>query len=193
VSDLAPGRTDVLERRARLGALGPTLSRRDVQIARLARRSVVGPEDLTAPELRRFWNYIGASPLVTQVDDAGLGLLLDACEVQHWTPQSVVVRAGQTLPRCYCLVEGYFEATRVGPRGTLPLLRFLPGDVIGDRALVGDAPWPVEVRTGDGETTAALRWTRRRIQERSEGRFDELLAVLARHGRDRDVEALLAG
>jgi CRP-like cAMP-binding protein len=184
----------VADRLARVSAIESTLPRRDVQIARIVRRHERAPESLSATEFRRFWNEIGDSALVSALDDDSLGVLLDACEVQHWTPRSVVVRAGQSLARCYLLVEGGLEATEAGPDGSpIPLTRFLPGDVVGDGALVEDAPWPAAYRTGDGQPTTALRWTRRRLEEsaRDAAQRAALLAALRRHGRDRDVQALV--
>jgi len=198
VSELAPGRADVLEHLAKLSGIDATLARRDLHIARLARRAAetLEPASLGAAELRRLWNELGASPLVTQLDDASLALLFAACEVQRFSPLSVVVRAGQWQPRCCLVAEGVIEARSMSPDGTpLTLLRFLPGDVIGDRALLEDAPWPAEYRTADDETTTVLRLTRRRLAERAQdARHVELLFdALRRHGRDRDVEAMVRG
>jgi CRP-like cAMP-binding protein len=196
MSELAPGRGDVDERLAKLSGVAATLARRDLHIARLARRApaTLQPSSIDAAELRRFWNEFGASPVVTELDDGALALLLAACEVQRIGPMTVVVRAGQWQPRCYLIAEGGIEAGGPGPGGKpASLLRFGPGDVIGDRALLEDAPWAAEHRTTDEASTTVLRLTRRRLAElaQDEEQLELLFGVLRRHGRDRDVEAVL--
>lgn len=196
VSELAPGREDVLERLAQIGGIEATLSRRDLHIARLARRptETLEPASLGAAELRRFWNDLGASPLVSGLDDSSLGLLFAACEVQRFSRLSVVVRAGQWQPRCYLVAEGAIEARVMGPDGSaVAALRFDPGDVLGDRALLEDTPWPAECRTAEDETTTVLRLTRRRLAEQAHDsrQLESLFDALRLHGRDREVEALL--
>jgi hypothetical protein len=198
MDDLAPGRSDVEEQLAKLSGIVPTLPRRDLHIARLARRA---PEtllaaSLDAAELRRFWTEFGASPLLTELDDPALGILLAACEVQRFSSMTVVVRAGQWQPRCYLIAEGAIEARAPGPGGSpLALLRFVPGELIGDRALLDDTPWAAEHRTIEDETTTVLRLSRRQLVERAtaEQELDSLFDALRRHGRDRDVQAVVRG
>jgi len=196
VSELAPGRADVEERMLELSGVAATLPRRDLHIARLAQRSTstLVPASINAAELRRFWNEFGASPLVAELDDGALGLLLAACEVQRISRMTVIVRAGQWQPRCYFIAEGAIEARAQSPDGPpISLLRFTAGELIGDHALLEDAPWLAEHRTTEEQDTTVLRLTRRRLAElaRDEGQLDPLFGALRRHGRDREVAAVL--
>jgi len=191
--ELAPDRTELVELRTRLAEVDLTLPRRDLHIARLARRraETLGPTSLTAPDLRRHWNAFGVSPFVNGVDDDALGLFFSACEVHHISPMSVVVRSGQSYPRCCLLAEGAIDATRIGPDATrLSLLRFLPGDVIGDRAFLDGAPWAVECRTPVDVATTVLRLTPGAIESWAPDLDTphRLLAGLREHGRDGDLE-----
>jgi len=191
VSRLAPDRADLELRKAKLEGLEATLSRRDSQIARLARRSVrsIGPASLTAFDLRRFWVEIGTSPFVTELDDDALGLLFATAEVQQWTPMTIVVREGQWLPRCYLITYGVFEAGIDAKRRTLR--RFLPGEVIGERTLFDEIHWPASYRV-EGSATA-LRLTAQRFRERVSGEkaSEALIEGFRRHGGDRVIETLL--
>jgi len=196
VSELAPGRADVEERMVQLSGVAETLPRRDLHIARLAGRDPTAllPSSIDASDLRRFWNGFGASPLVTDLDDSALGLALAACEVQHVPPTTVIVRAGQWRPRCYLIAQGELEARARSVDGSpVSLVRFAPGDVIGDRALLDDAPWAAEHRTTDDRDSTLLRLTRRRLAglAQDEGQLERLFAALRRHGRDREVAAVL--
>ena len=166
VAALDPGRKEVGLRKAKLEGLENTLPRRDLQIARLARRprETVEPQSLTAYDLRRFWIEIGSSPLVEELDDDARALLFAASEVQQWTAMSSVVREQQWLPRCYLVTEGALAATvRTGRARPRTLRRLIPGEVVGDRALLEDTPWTVGYRTECA--TAALRISARRFVE----------------------------
>lgn len=196
ITESAPGRTDLLERMGRLSEVDLTLPRRDLHIARLARRppGSLLPSSLQAAELRRYWNELGASRLVTRANDDALAVYFACCEVQHFSPMSTVARAGQSYPRCYWLVEGVIDTRFEG----LPILRLAPGDVFGDRAMIRDSPWPADYVTANEGTTTVLTMTRaglaragvddRGLTElldgiRSAGRDDEIVAaVTARSG-----------
>jgi len=189
VSDLVPGHPEVTARQAKLEGLEATLARRDLQIARLARRQpeLLDPASVTADDLRRFWNEVGTSPFVADLGDDPLALFLAAAEVQQWTPLSIIVREGQQLPRCYVITDGSVEVI-ASYRDPRTLRRLMPGEVFGERALLEDAPWPARYRTE--VRTTALRLSRQRFREAvsNDSAAPELVGALRRHGRDREIE-----
>ena len=72
------------------------------------------------------------------------------------------------------------------------LLLFGSGDLIGESLLLDDTHLQSNYRTAGAETTA-LRLTKRGLNEALDGAGDRLsvLDALRRHGRDREIVALL--
>ena len=193
--DADPQDMDVAERLARFECVRTTLSRRDRILELLSTRMRgAGTENrLTPRELRQSWPGIGGSPLIADLSDDQLARLFDVMEVRKWRDRLVLGRQGQHQAQSHLIVYGKVEAVTMTSTGdSRVLLLFGSGDLIGDSLLLGDTHLQATYRTADAETTA-LRLTKRGLNEALDGAIDRpsVLDALRRHGRDREIAALL--
>jgi len=190
-----PENMEAAERLGRLERVRETLSRRDRIRDLMGNRMHQGTFEsrLTPRELHEYWPGVGGSPLIADLSDDQLGRLFDVMEVRRWGGRTVLARQGQHQAHAHLIVHGTVEAVTPTSTGeSRVLLLFGPGDLIGESLLLGNGTLQANYRTG-GEETTALRLTRRGLNQALEGGVDRqsVLDALSRHGRDREIAALL--
>ncbi len=177
---------EVVERRRSVEQEQRTRGLRERLVQALEQRpeGAVREESLDAALLRETWGRWCGSPLVEALGEDQLARLLAAADVQRWTPGSTLVRAGQTLPRCWWLLAGMVEVLGP-PDGTDEVRhRFGPGDLFGDRALFEGRAWRSTLRAG--EPSIGLRFNKPAVERALLGNPDPrgLIDPLRRYGGD---------
>ena len=164
----------------RLSAVMRALGKLEGQVGHTATTSYL--------ELRRVWGELSVSHLIERLDDAQLGRLLKAMDLVKFGPRKTIVEAGQSLSELYLITRGGVEASMRLPNGESTVLRsFDPGDLIGDRALLEQQPWPATYSTT--EASVVLKLNRKALAEILEGNPDPrgLLDALREQRLDSDV------
>ena len=166
----------------RLSAVMRALGKLEGQVGHTATTSYL--------ELRRVWGELSVSHLIERLDDEQLGLLLKAMDLVKFGPNKTIVEAGQDLEELFLITRGGIEAVMRLPNGESTVLRsFEPGDLIGDRALLEQKPWPATYHTTDA--SVVLKLSREALGQVLAGNPDPrgLLDALREQRLDTDVAA----
>jgi len=146
-----------------------------------------------ALEIQRLWNKLSKSPLVRRLDGEQLRHTFGAMKLKRYPAGEKLASLGDKLPVLYLLGQGDVEASVPGSSGRAIIVRtFGAGDIIGERALLEQEPWPADY-TSKG-AVIALMLDRPGFESALVGNADPRGLVEALRGQqlDREVAAAVA-
>ncbi len=121
-----------------------------------------------APELLRATHLFGT------LDDAELGALAAACDVRDVDEGALLLKQGDPGEHLFIIVAGRFRALQTRDGEELMLGDLVPGEFVGEMALLGRQPRMASVRAMTAGRVLALS-------------FDALTGFLERHDETRDA------
>ncbi|MEM7482711.1 MAG: cyclic nucleotide-binding domain-containing protein [Acidobacteriota bacterium] len=140
-------------------------------------------------QLPRLWKKIMTSDLIMRLSGEELERLFAACEILRISTGRPLVRAGQNQAELYWVVSGVVEATYRGSRAALR--SFSSQDLIGERALLEQEPWPCDLIVK--EKAVVVRLDREGLERAMRGNSDPrgLIALLRAQDHDRQLQKLV--
>lgn len=109
-----------------------------------------------ALEIQRLWDKLSKSPVVRRLDGEQLRRTFGAMKLSRYAAGEMLASYGEKRPVLFLLGQGDVEASVPGTNGRAIIVRtFGAGDIVGERALLEQDPWPANY-TSKGSVIALI-------------------------------------
>lgn len=144
-----------------------------------------------AMELQQVWHNLATSPLVARLSNDQLKKLFAVMNMVRVEAGTVLAEEGSQRPQMALISRGVVEAVARITGSQTVLRTFTVGDLIGERALLEQQPWPATYRMA--EAGSLLTLDREGLEKCLVGNPDPraFLETLREQHNDREVAAAL--
>ncbi|MEM7048124.1 MAG: cyclic nucleotide-binding domain-containing protein [Acidobacteriota bacterium] len=140
-------------------------------------------------QLPRIWRYLVTSDLVLRLEADQIRQLFASCVIERFRPGTILVEKGSRVAELFIVVSGVLEVRVPGSNAALRTLG--SRDILGERALFEQQPWPASYHVT--EKLVLLRLDRAGLEAALQGNSDPrgFLLLLREQRNDQQVEALV--